>query len=72
MYNPQIQEVLSSLGVSMEQLAIWLHWPYEKIAELATTSKDVSENDLKAIASELDIDVSCFFNDKYKILEGNF
>lgn len=70
MRNPQIQEVLSALGVQMSELAKWLGWSVETIVEYATTSKDVPEDALKAMAGELDIDVSAFFDDKWQMLAG--
>ena len=68
MRKPQIHEVLSALGVTYDEVAKQLEWPLEKLQELATSSKDVPEEDLNKISNLLDIDVSSFFNDNYKKL----
>lgn len=68
MKNPQIHEVLSAMGVTYDEVAKLLEWSLEKLQELATTSKDVPEEDLKKIADLLDVDISSFFNDNYKKL----
>lgn len=68
MRNPQIQEVLSALGVQMDVLARELGWSYEQLAEYATTSKNVSLDVIDAIAGKLKVDSSVFFNDRYKSL----
>lgn len=68
MKNPQIHEVLSAKGVTYDEVAKLLEWPLEKLQELATTSKDVSEKELMKIANLLDVEISAFFNDNYKKL----
>ena len=68
MRNPQIQEVLSAMGIQMDELAKRLGWSYESLVEYATTSKDVPEDVVKKIAATLNADPSMFFNDGYKTL----
>ena len=70
MRNPQIHEVLSAMGVTYEEVAKLLEWPLEKLQELATSSKDVPEEDLNKIAHLLDIDESSFFDDNYQFIEN--
>lgn len=68
MRNPQIQEVLSAMGIQMDELAKKLGWSYESLVEYATTPKDVPEDVVNKIAKTLNIDPSVFFNDGYKSL----
>lgn len=68
MYNPQIQEVFSALGISMEEVAKCLHWSYEKIADYATTSKEVPDAVINILSNKLGVEPEMFLHDNYKKL----
>lgn len=68
MRNPQIQEVLSALGVQMDELAKRLGWSYELMVGYGTTSKEVPDEVIDTIARELNVSSSAFTNDGYKDL----
>lgn len=68
MRNPQIQEVLSAMGIQMDELADRLGWSRESLVNYATTPKDVPEDVVNKIAATLNVDSCVFFNDGYKSL----
>lgn len=68
MRNPQILEVLSALGVQMDEMAQRLCWSYDLLSEYATTSKEVPEEVINSLAKELSVSPDVFFNDRYETL----
>lgn len=68
MRSPQIQEVLSALGVQMDEVAHMVGWSYDDLIEYATTSKDVPEEVLLTLAKALGITTEIFFDDRYLTL----
>lgn len=68
MRNPQIQEVLSAMGVQMDELAKKIGWSYERLAEYATTPENVCSDIVFKIAEALNVDPIVFYNDYYKLL----
>lgn len=68
MRNPQILEVLSALGLQMDDIADKLNWPLELLTEYATTSKEVPDEVINILAKGLDVSPDVFFNDGYKTL----
>lgn len=61
----QLQEVLSTKGVSMEDLAKILGTTYEDICKIATGAKEVTDKEVGWIADALGIPTSTLFDDEY-------
>lgn len=61
----QLQEVLSTKDVSMENLAKILGTTYDDICRIATGVKEVTDKEIGWIADALKIPTSALFDDEY-------
>lgn len=68
MNNPQIQEVISALGETIDNVAKKVGMSYSELAEYATTPRDVPDDVVEKIAGALGVDPSLFFSDAYTSL----
>lgn len=68
MNNPQILEVISALGESMDKVARKAGMTYEELSQYATSPFDVPEEVIEKVARVLGVDRSAFSDDGYKKL----
>lgn len=68
MKNPQILEVISAKGATMQDVAAKIGMTYDELVQYATTPFDVPDEVIDKIAGVLGVNAADFSDDRYKNL----